>query len=47
MRSQIAIIDDKISVFVGLIKLDSDNYMVLNKKGQIDSYGTEFGKIAN
>lgn len=47
MRSQIAVIDGKISVFVGLIKTDSDNYMILNRKGQIDSYGNDFGKLAN
>lgn len=31
MKSQIAIIEGKIAIFVGLIKLDSDDYMIVDK----------------
>ncbi len=31
MRSQIAVLEGKISIFVGIIKVDGDNYMIVNK----------------
>lgn len=45
MRSQIAVIQDRVSIFIGIIKVDAENYMIVNKNHEIDSYGLEFSKI--
>lgn len=45
MRSQIAVIEGKVSIFVGIIKLDSEDCMIVDKFNKIDSYGTDFSRI--
>lgn len=45
MRSQIAVIEGKVSIFVGIIKLDSEDCMIVDRFNKIDSYGTDFSRI--
>lgn len=40
MRAQIAVIEDKVMIFIGLIKMDDQNYMLVSKVGNIDSFGS-------
>jgi len=44
MRAQIAVIDSKVVIFIGIIKMDDKNFMIVNKKGEIDSFGLDFSK---
>jgi hypothetical protein len=44
MRAQIAVIDSKVVIFIGIIKMDDKNFMIVNKKGEIDSFGLDFTK---
>jgi hypothetical protein len=39
MRSQVTVIDDKIVIFIGIIKIDNQNFMIVDKNGKIDSFG--------
>lgn len=45
MRTQIAMINSQLIIFVGMIKTDDQNCMLVNKHGQVDSYGADFQKI--
>lgn len=45
MRSQIAVIEGKVSIFVGIIKLDSEDCMIVDNLNKIDSYGADFSRI--
>lgn len=45
MRTQIAIIDRQLIIFVGIIKMDDQNCMLVNKNRQVDSYGADFQRI--
>jgi hypothetical protein len=44
MRAQIAVIDSKVVIFIGIIKIDDKNFMIVNKKGEVDSFGLDFAK---
>ncbi len=38
-------IGNKIVMLFGIIILDDDNYMLIDKNDQIDSFGLDFSKI--
>ena len=40
MRAQVAVVLGKVMIFIGIIKMDDQNYMLVNKQGKIDSFGS-------
>lgn len=45
MRAQVTVINDKIIIFIGIIKIDNQNFMIVDKNGKIDSFGQEFAHV--
>lgn len=45
MRTQIAVVNSQLIIFVGIIKMDDQNCMIVNENQQIDSYGVDFQRI--
>jgi hypothetical protein len=45
IKAQLVVMQNKIVMIVGIIMLDVENYMLIDKKNQIDSFGLDFSKI--
>ena len=39
MRSQVTVINESVMIFIGIIKMDDENFMIVDKNGKIDSFG--------
>lgn len=39
MRSQVTVINESVMIFIGIIKMDDENFMIVNKDDKIDSFG--------
>lgn len=45
IRIHLAIAETELLIFVGIIKKDDQNYMMIDEKRQIDSCGLDFSQI--
>ena len=39
MRSQVTVINESVMIFIGIIKMDDENFMIVDKDDKIDSFG--------